>query len=180
MKRRISHILDPKAAQVSLDAVATLKLHLLNILKDANVVNPASGQAMGVDGGWDYCQDGCNIAEKLPKLYDSERLDPTHYRDGINLAAFLIALTDELKPITDAIKLAFGLESKDLMDATNYVRGCATEKKDINEDYGKAAVTLNALFDKRVAQAVETRKTNKTISSLEAKLAEYEKNNTPK
>lgn len=176
MKNRIKHAVSPTLIAETSAAMQTLKKNLTLILSDANVDELKSGQSMGTEGGWKYCQDGYEIAEKFPKLYDDEELDINEYKKDRDLAAFLIPLIEDATMVLDVAKVLFALTGKDLMDQTGYIRERANKKRGVQLDYAQAADKLNTLFEKRAEKADETRKVNESINALKAQLLESQKN----
>jgi hypothetical protein len=176
IKNRVKHTLSQSLIDESTAAIQTLKKNLNLILADANLDDIKSGQYMGTEGGWKYCQDGFEIAEKFPKLYDDEELDINEYRKDRDLAAFLIPLIQDATTVLEVAKILFALTGKDLMDQTSYIRERANKKRGVQIDYAQAADLLNTLFDRRAGKADETRRVNESINHLKNQLMVTQKN----
>lgn len=171
MKIRISHAMSPQDIDDFNAAIATQRRILLKAFANTNLDDLKSGQYMGTEGGWKYCKLGYTTAQKLPKLYDDEELNIEEYAKGIDLAQFLIDAKAETETIDNWVGMLFALDSKDLMEAANYMRQRATSKKGLKIEYAEASAALDKMYNDRAAKAEETRKKKEFIESLKAQIA---------
>ncbi len=171
MKIRVSHAIEQQDVDDFNVAVATQKRILLKVFANANLDDLKSGQYMGTEGGWKYCQLGFSTAQRLPKLYDDEELNILEYGKGIDLANFLMDAQTKTETVKAWVDVLFALDSKDLMEAANYMRQRAEAKKGINIEYSDAYDALNKMYSERATKAEDTRKKKEFIESLKAQIA---------
>jgi hypothetical protein len=170
MKSRTEYQIDPKKVARFNQGMGMVKEVLLEMVAEIAQNATISGQYMGTEAGWAYVQRGYAAAEKFPKLYDSEEMTLESYKQQLELAQFIIGARKDTLSADEWAKLIGIVNGQGLMDKTDHIRKRAQAKRSVNPEYASVSDELNALYEKRLEKATETRKKNESIKKLKAQI----------